>query len=125
MPNNSNKTALVTGATSGLGFEAAAQLAESGYGKVILACRTLDKAQGARAALIERCGNDVFDTLAIDTSETKPAVAAADEVGNKGLKIDVLLLNAGMGATSLRTNGECGTLLATRIYYSPNLAASV
>jgi NAD(P)-dependent dehydrogenase (short-subunit alcohol dehydrogenase family) len=30
-----NKTALVTGANSGLGFEAAAQLAEAGYSRVI------------------------------------------------------------------------------------------
>ena len=33
------KSALVTGANSGLGFEAAAQLAEAGYGRVILADR--------------------------------------------------------------------------------------
>ena len=35
------KTALVTGANSGIGFEAAAQLAEAGWGKVIVACRTI------------------------------------------------------------------------------------
>ena len=46
-----DKTALVTGANSGLGFEAAAQLAEAGYARVILACRTLAKAEGARRAL--------------------------------------------------------------------------
>ena len=43
----STKTALVTGANSGLGFEAAAQLAEAGYGRVILACRRIRQA-GAR-----------------------------------------------------------------------------
>lgn len=37
------RTALVTGANSGLGFEAGAQLAEAGYSNVILACRTLEK----------------------------------------------------------------------------------
>ena len=41
------KTALITGANSGLGFEAASQLAELGYRRVILACRTLEKAQTA------------------------------------------------------------------------------
>ena len=45
-----DNTALVTGANSGLGFEAAAQLAEAGYGRVILACRTLEKAETARQA---------------------------------------------------------------------------
>ena len=61
--SNADRTALVTGANSGLGFEAAAQLAEMGYGSVTLATRTQDKADGAAAALRERTGVDVFDTL--------------------------------------------------------------
>ncbi|MCP4419446.1 MAG: SDR family NAD(P)-dependent oxidoreductase, partial [Chloroflexi bacterium] len=52
------KTACVTGANSGLGFEAAAQLAEAGYGRIILACRTLAKAETAKQALTERVGSD-------------------------------------------------------------------
>ena len=61
--SQSTNTALVTGANTGLGFEAAAQLAEAGYGRVILACRTLDKASDARTRLVERTGKDVFDVL--------------------------------------------------------------
>ncbi|MCI0856584.1 MAG: SDR family NAD(P)-dependent oxidoreductase, partial [Chloroflexi bacterium] len=49
-----NQTALVTGANAGLGFDAAAQLAERGYGHVILACRTIEKAEAARKELVER-----------------------------------------------------------------------
>jgi len=56
MQNNQMKSALVTGANSGLGFEAAAQLAEQGYGRVILACRTLEKAETAKQALAARVG---------------------------------------------------------------------
>ena len=52
--NEANKTALVTGANSGVGFEAAAQLAEDGWGKVILACRSIEKAEAAKAQLVER-----------------------------------------------------------------------
>ncbi|MBW2405489.1 MAG: SDR family NAD(P)-dependent oxidoreductase, partial [Deltaproteobacteria bacterium] len=92
----SNKTALVTGANSGLGFEAAAQLAEAGYSRVILACRTLDKAEAAKQALAERVGIDPFETLEVDVSSVESANAAGDELIRRGHSIDTLLLNAGM-----------------------------
>ncbi len=53
MSDYSDKTVLVTGANSGLGFEAARQLAEAGWGKVILACRSESKAEAARVRLVE------------------------------------------------------------------------
>jgi NAD(P)-dependent dehydrogenase (short-subunit alcohol dehydrogenase family) len=90
------KTSLVTGANSGLGFEAAAQLAEAGYGRVILACRTLEKAEAAKQALAERVGSDPFETLEVDVSSIASANAASDELAKRGNPIDALLLNAGM-----------------------------
>jgi NAD(P)-dependent dehydrogenase (short-subunit alcohol dehydrogenase family) len=93
--SKSDKTALVTGANSGLGFEAAAQLAEDGWGRVILACRSVEKAETARAQLAERTGKDPFAVLAIDTSEVASAEAAAEELRERGEQIDFLLLNAG------------------------------
>jgi NAD(P)-dependent dehydrogenase (short-subunit alcohol dehydrogenase family) len=91
-----NKTALVTGANSGLGFEAAAQLAEAGYGRVILACRSHDKAEAAKRALAERVGSDPFETVEVDVSSIESAQAASDELLRRGDPIDTLLLNAGM-----------------------------
>jgi len=96
MQNNQMKSALVTGANSGLGFEAAAQLAEQGYGRVILACRTLEKAETAKQALAARVGSDPFETLAVDVSSIASAQAASDELIKRGNPIDALLLNAGM-----------------------------
>ncbi len=93
---HTNHTALVTGANSGLGFEAAAQLAEAGYGRVILACRTLEKAEGARSSLVERVGSDPFDTVAVDVADIESARGAAAELIGRGHSIDALLLNAGM-----------------------------
>lgn len=94
----SSKTVVVTGANSGLGFEAAAQLAEVGYGRVILACRTLEKAEQAKAQLVERTANDPFETLAVDVSSVESARAASDELARRGTAIDAVLLNAGMVA---------------------------
>ena len=58
--NNNALTALVTGATSGLGFEAAVHLAEAGYGTVIISGRNAERAEAARAHLVERTGRDIF-----------------------------------------------------------------
>ena len=92
----SKSTVLVTGANSGLGFEAAAQLAEAGYGCVILACRTQEKADAAREALRERVGRDPFTTLVVDVASRASAEAAAVELIERGTAIDALLLNAGL-----------------------------
>ena len=93
--DHSSHTALVTGANAGLGFEASAQLAEAGYGRVILACRTLEKAEAAKRALAARVGSDPFETLAVDVSSIESAKAASDELVRRGHSIDALLLNAG------------------------------
>jgi len=95
-----DKTVLITGSNSGIGFEAAAQLAGAGWGNVILACRTEEKAEAARKLLVDRTGRDPFKVLAIDTSEVDSAVAASDKLLEDDIHIDFLLLNAGAtGAT--------------------------
>lgn len=94
------KTVLVTGATSGIGFEAAAQLATSGYSEVIITGRTLERAEAARAALAERTGLDVFRPLAVDLGNARSIDAAVASLA--GSSIGALVLNAGMGSTAVR-----------------------
>jgi len=93
---SNNPTALVTGATSGLGFEAAAQLADQGYGRVIMTARSDEKARAARDALTERTGKDVFETLTLDLGEQATVAAAARTLADEDAAIDLLLLNAGL-----------------------------
>ncbi|MBX2804270.1 MAG: SDR family NAD(P)-dependent oxidoreductase [Myxococcales bacterium] len=97
------KVALVTGANSGLGFEAAAQLVEAGAQKVILACRTAAKAEAARGELVRRTGRQAFGVLALDTSDAAAATTAAEHLAQSGEVVDLLLLNAGMSARTLQT----------------------
>ena len=104
--SDADRTALVTGANSGLGFEAAAQLADDGWGTVILACRTVDKAETARGQLVDRTGKDPFTVLAIDTSEVASAQAAAEELRERGGTIDFLLLNAGASGKEASYNAH-------------------
>lgn len=102
----SNRTALVTGANSGLGYEAAAQLATSGHTKVVLDCRTQEKADAAKRSLTAQVGRDVFDTLAIDTADINKASAAADTFIKREGQIDFLLLNVGATSPTFTRTGD-------------------
>ena len=107
MTDHSTRTALVTGATSGLGYEAARQLAASGYGRIVVTGRTIEKAQRAQEDLARETGRDVFEALAVDLSISSSVRDAAAELRGRGNKIDAAILNAGMvGGNSLERTGE-------------------
>jgi NAD(P)-dependent dehydrogenase (short-subunit alcohol dehydrogenase family) len=113
-----NKTALVTGANSGLGFEASAQLAEQGYDRVIITARSAAKAETAHDQLLARTGKDVFERLTLDNHDLATVESAAGELAERGGKIDILLLNAGMAPPKVlvkTTNGVEGTVAATLV----------
>lgn len=116
MTSNTNKTALVTGANSGLGFEASAQLAEQGYQRVIITARTEEKAAAARDELLARTGKDVFETLTLDNDDLATVASGAAELAEHGGTINVLLLNAGISppkALIKTAQGIEGTVAST------------
>lgn len=106
MTDFSNKTALVTGATSGLGFEASAQLAEMSYGSVTITARTQEKANDAVQALVERTGRDVFDTVVVDVASIESSRKAAADLIGRDRSYDVVLLNAGMVPNELQRTAD-------------------
>jgi NAD(P)-dependent dehydrogenase (short-subunit alcohol dehydrogenase family) len=93
-------TALVTGATSGLGYEAAAQIAQLDRGQVIVTGRTKTKARDARDSLMARTGQSVFESLELDLDEIASVETAADALIERGGKLDLLVLNAGIAPPS-------------------------
>lgn len=90
------RTAIVTGTTSGLGFEAAAQLAETGYSRVVVTGRTLARVEEAIERLETRTGSRVFEALAMDLDDPTTVETAADELRRHGGGFDTLILNAGI-----------------------------
>ena len=86
------RTALVTGATSGLGFETARVLALRGA-QVLVTGRSLEKAKAACAALPGRT-----TPIALELERWDTVAAAADLVRALGLPIDILVCNAGIMA---------------------------
>lgn len=86
------KVALVTGATSGLGLETMRVLALRGA-HVIGTGRTLDKAKQACDGVQGRT-----TPLALELERFETVAAAADQVRDLGVAIDILVCNAGIMA---------------------------
>ena len=86
----SGKTALVTGCNSGLGEETLRVLALRGA-HVIGAARTLEKAEKACAAVEGKT-----TPLAVELTDLPGIVAAAQQVADMGVPLDMLILNAGI-----------------------------
>jgi len=92
--DNKGKYALVTGATSGIGFELAKLFAADGYNLVITA-RDETHLENARAELVGS-GIEVV-TIAKDLFDREQAFSLYAEVKQRGIEIDVLVNNAGQG----------------------------
>lgn len=88
------KYALITGATSGIGYELAKIFAQNGYNLIIVA-RGEDGLEST-AAELEAYNVDV-KTISRDLFQREAAFEVYDEVKNMGIEIDVLVNNAGQG----------------------------
>lgn len=86
---------LITGATSGIGYEMAQQLAAKHYNLVLVA-RESDKLNAVKATLEQQHGIRVL-VVAKDLSDTEQAMALYDEIKKEGVEISMLVNNAGVG----------------------------
>jgi NAD(P)-dependent dehydrogenase (short-subunit alcohol dehydrogenase family) len=86
------KTALVTGANKGIGFEVARELARMGF-RVFLGARNVEAGRAA-AEKLQPDGEVAF--LEIDISDHDSIRRAADELERQTDQLDVLVNNAGI-----------------------------
>jgi short-subunit dehydrogenase len=86
--------ALVTGASRGIGAALARELARHGH-DLVLSARSVEPMQDL-ADELRRIGAET-SVIAADLSTSGAAAQLADELGRRGLSIDVLINNAGLG----------------------------
>ncbi|SPO01920.1 uncharacterized protein DNG_04593 [Cephalotrichum gorgonifer] len=89
------KTALVTGANAGLGFEAARELSSHGLARLILAVRTVSKGEEARDMILAESPGVTVEVWALDHE----SFVSIDEFGRRASeldRLDIVILNAGV-----------------------------
>jgi NAD(P)-dependent dehydrogenase (short-subunit alcohol dehydrogenase family) len=105
IPDQSGRTAVVTGANTGLGYETAAALAAKGA-YVVLAVRNLDKGKEAADRIAAATPGASVAVQALDLSSLESVRAAADELRSRHDTIDLLINNAGVMFTPKSTTKD-------------------
>jgi NAD(P)-dependent dehydrogenase (short-subunit alcohol dehydrogenase family) len=94
VPDQTGKTIVVTGANTGLGFEAAKTLAGKGA-RVLLACRSQSKAQAAKDSILAAFPKAELVIVELDLGSLASIHKAAEQI-NQEPRLDVLINNAGI-----------------------------
>ncbi|KDE60421.1 short-chain dehydrogenase [Halostagnicola sp. A56] len=116
VPDQSGRTIVVTGANSGIGFEATRVLADRGA-TVVMACRSVDRGESAAAEIRTENGPDIEGDLVVaeldlaDLESVRSFPERFDEAvdpdgGSSEVELDVLVNNAGVMAIPRRETSQ-------------------
>jgi len=100
-----SKTILITGATDGIGLEAAKMMAEQGH-KLILHGRNANKLEGVRSVIESLSSAACVESYIADLSSFTELKRWIDEMLSKHSSIDVLINNAGVLKTKDTVTAE-------------------
>ncbi len=95
VPDQSGRVAIITGSNTGIGYEAAAVLADKGA-HVVLAVRNLEKGNDAKARITSTSPNAAVAVQELDLTSLDSVRKAADELRAAHQRIDLLINNAGV-----------------------------
>ncbi len=105
IPDLTGKTAVVTGANSGLGFHTALELARYGA-TVVMACRDLRRGETALTEVKKAVGRPSVELRRLDLADLTSVRAFAVEMNTAHPQLDVLVNNAGIMAIPRRTTTD-------------------
>ncbi|KAJ9555266.1 hypothetical protein OSB04_009880 [Centaurea solstitialis] len=90
-------TAIVTGATSGIGLETARVLALRGV-HVVMSVRNVKAGKEVKESICEKIPNAKLDVMELDLSSQESVRKFASEYISKDLPLNILILNAGISS---------------------------
>ncbi len=105
IPDQSGRTAVVTGANGGLGLETAKALAAAGA-TVVVAARDPAKTTAAVAAIASSTPGADLDVVAVDLGSLESVREAAATILGRHERIDILVNNAGLMAIPERSTAD-------------------
>jgi NAD(P)-dependent dehydrogenase (short-subunit alcohol dehydrogenase family) len=105
IPDQTGRTAVITGANTGLGYETAKALAAKGA-HVVLAVRNLDKGKAAADLIARSAPGARVAVQRLDLTSLESIRAAADQLRSDSDTIDLLINNAGVMMTSKATTQD-------------------
>ncbi|MGD6793033.1 SDR family oxidoreductase [Metabacillus indicus] len=89
------KTAMITGATSGIGKSAALEIARAGA-SLVLPCRNIDKGLETKNWLQEETGNKQIEVIRMDLASMESIRKGASSFSSQHGRLDILINNAGI-----------------------------
>ena len=107
MPPQQGRLALVTGANSGIGFQAARYLSRVGA-SVILACRNAEKGDAARAKIVSEHPSAKVEARVLDLADLDSIRHFATQFLSERIPLDLLINNAGVMAIPERRSTRQG-----------------
>jgi retinol dehydrogenase-12 len=119
-----SRTAVVTGASGGIGLETTRALAERGY-RVVMLCRNPRKADDAKAEILSTAPAGALDVVVADLSSMAEVRAAAGVIEERCERLDVLVNNAGIQLRHQERTPEGLDLLIATNHLGPFLLTNL
>lgn len=98
-----SQTVVITGANSGIGYQSALHFAQQ-RAHVVMACRSLDKAEQAKNQILEQVPQARLTIIRLDVSDLESVHEFARQFGEQCGQLDLLINNAGIVAMPLSRN---------------------
>lgn len=95
IPDQSSRVIVVTGSSSGLGFETARAIAKKN-GTVVIAVRNLSKGEKAAEKIKAEYPNAKLDLLQLDLADLSSVKSFSEQFKNKYSQLNLLINNAGV-----------------------------
>lgn len=105
VPDLSGRIIIITGANSGIGYEAARALAQR-HAEVILACRSLEKGEAAADRIRSETPAVRLEVMPLDLADLASIRTFSDAFRATKARLDTLINNAGVMALPRRTTRD-------------------